>query len=186
MRFVLESSCHLSLLDTYLLDCCGSWGHTVALVGWLASPCWWSRKRKKDARTRYQAAKVVFMMLALQISLVSYPTVMKRNSSPVSLKLLYEPFQTSFFFFRSTHTLLKYTMNRPLGSMGGQQNSGMSLQEQQTIKMMQGAMESCVVKTAMSGVAGKEKKAAYSRPSTDTHISRLWYGCSIRSFHVLF
>lgn len=77
-------------------------------------------------------------------------------------------------------------MNRPLGSMGGQQNSGMSLQEQQTIKMMQGAMESCVVKTAMSGVAGKEKKAAYSRPSTDTHISRLWYGCSIRSFHVLF
>lgn len=46
-------------------------------------------------------------------------------------------------------------MNRPLGSMGSQQNSGMSPQEQQTIKMMQAAMESCVVKTAMSGVAGK-------------------------------
>lgn len=44
-------------------------------------------------------------------------------------------------------------MNSPLGGMGGQ-NNGMSLQEQQTIKMMQGVMESCVAKTAMSGVAG--------------------------------
>lgn len=60
----------------------------------------------------------------------------------------------------SQHTLLKYTMNRPLGSMGGQQNSGMSPQEQQTIKMMQGAMESCVVKTAMSGVAGRRHRQA--------------------------
>jgi len=58
-------------------------------------------------------------------------------------------------------------MNRPLGSMGGQQNSGMSLQEQQTIKMMQGAMESCVAKTAMSGVAGKKGGSACSRISTD-------------------
>lgn len=49
-------------------------------------------------------------------------------------------------------------MNRPLGSMGGQQNNGMSPQEQQTIRMMQGAMESCVVKTAMSGVAGNKEK----------------------------
>lgn len=45
-------------------------------------------------------------------------------------------------------------MNSPLGGMGGQ-NKGMSPQEQQTIRMMQGAFESCVVKTAMSGVAGK-------------------------------
>ncbi|KAG2201144.1 hypothetical protein INT46_010655 [Mucor plumbeus] len=52
-------------------------------------------------------------------------------------------------------------MNRPLGSMGGQQNNGMSPQEQQTIRMMQGAMESCVVKTAMSGVAGFGMGAAF-------------------------
>ncbi|KAG1052822.1 hypothetical protein G6F42_028932 [Rhizopus arrhizus] len=52
-------------------------------------------------------------------------------------------------------------MNRPLGSMGSQQNSGMSPQEQQTIKMMQAAMESCVVKTAMSGVAGFGMGAAF-------------------------
>lgn len=45
-------------------------------------------------------------------------------------------------------------MNSPLGAMGGQ-NKGMSPQEQQTIRMMQGAFESCVVKTAMSGAAGK-------------------------------
>jgi import inner membrane translocase subunit TIM22 len=35
------------------------------------------------------------------------------------------------------------------------QNSQMSPQEQETIKMMHAAMESCVVKTAMSGAAGK-------------------------------
>ncbi|KAG0743109.1 hypothetical protein G6F57_003341 [Rhizopus arrhizus] len=34
------------------------------------------------------------------------------------------------------------------------QNSQMSPQEQETIKMMHAAMESCVVKTAMSGAAG--------------------------------
>ncbi len=45
-------------------------------------------------------------------------------------------------------------MNTPFGAMGGQ-NKGMSPQEQQTIRMMQGAFESCVVKTAMSGAAGK-------------------------------
>lgn len=45
-------------------------------------------------------------------------------------------------------------MNSPLGGMGGQ-SKGMSPQEQQTVRMMQGAFESCAVKTAMSGVAGK-------------------------------
>lgn len=40
-----------------------------------------------------------------------------------------------------------------LGNIGGQ-NNGMSLQEQQTIRMLQGAFESCPVKTAMSGVMG--------------------------------
>lgn len=45
-------------------------------------------------------------------------------------------------------------MNSPLGGMKGP-NSGMSPQEQQTIRMMQGAFESCVVKSAMSGVMGK-------------------------------
>ena len=52
-------------------------------------------------------------------------------------------------------------MNGPFGGMRGQ-NNGMSLQEQQTIQLLQGAFESCVVKTAMSGVAGifipKERK----------------------------
>ncbi|CEG71864.1 Mitochondrial import inner membrane translocase subunit tim22 [Rhizopus azygosporus] len=41
-----------------------------------------------------------------------------------------------------------------MNSQLGGQNSNLSLQEQQTIRMMQAAMESCVVKTAMSGAAG--------------------------------
>lgn len=42
--------------------------------------------------------------------------------------------------------------------MPGSQNNGMNPYEQ-TIRMMQGAFESCVVKTAMSGVAGKDISA---------------------------
>lgn len=44
-----------------------------------------------------------------------------------------------------------------MNSQLGGQNSNLSLQEQQTIRMMQAAMESCVVKTAMSGAAGITK-----------------------------
>ncbi|GAA5805736.1 Tim17/Tim22/Tim23/Pmp24 family-domain-containing protein [Helicostylum pulchrum] len=51
-------------------------------------------------------------------------------------------------------------MNSPLGGMGGQ-SKGMSPQEQQTVRMMQGAFESCAVKTAMSGVAGFGMGAAF-------------------------
>ncbi|KAI8357871.1 putative mitochondrial import inner membrane translocase subunit [Choanephora cucurbitarum] len=51
-------------------------------------------------------------------------------------------------------------MNGPFGGMRGQ-NNGMSLQEQQTIQLLQGAFESCVVKTAMSGVAGFGMGAAF-------------------------
>lgn len=52
-------------------------------------------------------------------------------------------------------------MNSPLGAMGGQ-NKTLSPQEQQTIRMMQGAFESCPVRTAMSGVAGKERRTSRS------------------------
>ncbi|KAF7730037.1 Mitochondrial import inner membrane translocase subunit tim22 [Apophysomyces ossiformis] len=45
------------------------------------------------------------------------------------------------------------------GPLGG--TSGMSEQEQQTIRMIQGAMESCVFKTGMSGVAGFAMGAAF-------------------------
>lgn len=51
-------------------------------------------------------------------------------------------------------------MNSPLGAMGGQ-NKTLSPQEQQTIRMMQGAFESCPVRTAMAGVAGFAMGAAF-------------------------
>lgn len=49
-----------------------------------------------------------------------------------------------------------------MNSQLGGQNSNLSLQEQQTIRMMQAAMESCVVKTAMSGAAGMIKSRSKS------------------------
>lgn len=49
-----------------------------------------------------------------------------------------------------------------MNSQLGGQNSNLSLQEQQTIRMMQAAMESCVVKTAMSGAAGITKSRSKS------------------------
>ncbi|KAJ5223312.1 hypothetical protein N7468_007854 [Penicillium chermesinum] len=42
----------------------------------------------------------------------------------------------------------------PMGGLGGNQTAGMSEQEQAMVKMMQAGMESCPVKTVISGTMG--------------------------------
>lgn len=67
-------------------------------------------------------------------------------------------------------------MNSPFGTMPGSQNSGMNPYEQQTIRMMQGAFESCVVKTAMSGVAGKNISLVHRSKNMSNRIRHLGFG----------
>lgn len=69
------------------------------------------------------------------------------------IKISFYTPRTIFSFFFGPCQLFffnKYTMSLPNG-----QNSHLSQQEQETIKMMHSIMESCPVKTAMSGAAGR-------------------------------